>query len=146
MNIFKKLFSKKKQPISEHLIGMSKIKKYSDGSFELSINKKPGSFNGLHYTEYVEQVKQLKREKKHQEAINLLIKLVEAIENESKIAGNNWGVAPWYYEQLAILYRKEKQYQEEVAILERYMIQPKAPGIGSKKLEERLKKAKGLIK
>jgi hypothetical protein len=54
-------------------------------------------------------------------------------------------VAPWYYEQLAILYRKEKQYQQEVAILERYASKPKAPGVGPEKLAARLEKAKELL-
>lgn len=58
---------------------------------------------------------------------------------------NNWGVAPWYYEQLAIIYRKEKQYRKEVEILERYERQVKAPGAGAQKLANRLVKAKELL-
>lgn len=106
--------------------------------------KAAGSVDGDHYTDHVERVKQLKREKKHQEAIDLLSKLVDATENESKEAGEGWGVAPWYYEQLAILYRKENRYDDEIAILERYGRQPKAPGAGPGKLAERLKKARRL--
>ncbi len=51
-------------------------------------------------------------------------------------------MASWYYEQLAILYRKEKQYDNEVEILERYERQPKAPGAGPEKLADRLMKAR----
>ena len=97
-----------------------------------------------HYTDYVERIKQLKAEKKNEEAIKLLLKLVGEIEKEAKVQGKGWGVAPWYYEQLAILYRKEKQYDNEVEILERYEGQPKAPGAGSEKLAERLIKARQL--
>jgi hypothetical protein len=104
--------------------------------------KDAGSLNGEHYTDYVEQVKQLKREKRYSEAIKLLLKLVNAIEAESKAAGQQWGVAPWYYEQLAIIFRKEGRLSEEIAILERYEAQPKAPGVGPTKLSERLLKAK----
>ena len=103
------------------------------------------SVDGFHYIDYVEQIKKLKKEKKHQEAIYLLLKLVDATESESKEAGKGWGVAPWYYEQLAIIYRKEKRYADEIAILERYMVQEKAPGAGAAKLAERLIKVKGLV-
>lgn len=72
-------------------------------------------------------------------------RLVDSTENESEFAGDGWGVAPWYYEQLAIIYRKEKQYHKEVEILERYADQPKAPGAGPQKLAERLAKAKELL-
>jgi len=70
------------------------------------------------------------------------LKLVDETEKEAKSQGEGWGVAPWYYEQLAILYRKEKQYDNEVEILERYERQPKAPGAGPEKLADRLMKAR----
>jgi hypothetical protein len=68
--------------------------------------------------------------------------LVDATEKEAKRTGG--GVSPWYYEKLAMIYRKEKLYEDEVAILERYERQPKAPGALSKKLAERLVKARQL--
>ena len=104
--------------------------------------KEAGRINGKHYTEHVEHVRQLKREKKHDEAIELLFKLVGATEKEAKIA--DWGVAPWYYEQLAIIFRKEKRYVDEVMILERYQNQTRAPGAKPSKLDERLLKAREL--
>ncbi|WP_070988903.1 hypothetical protein [Halofilum ochraceum] len=103
-----------------------------------------GSHDGGHYTDYVERVKQLKRERRHEEAIELLMNLVRATESESKTAGQGWGVAPWYYEQLAIIYRKEKRIADEIEILERYEAQPKAPGAGPSKLKERLERARRL--
>lgn len=90
----------------------------------------------------VEQVEQLNQEKKYKDAIKLLIRLVDATEKEAKKTGE--GVAPWYYEKLAIIYRKEKLYKDEVAILERYERQPKAPGALAKKLADRLVKARQL--
>ncbi|WP_243384123.1 tetratricopeptide repeat protein [Geothrix alkalitolerans] len=105
-----------------------------------------GSVNGVHYTGTVETIKQLKREGRHSEAIQLLLQSVEATESESRFAGDGWGVAPWYYEQLAIIYRKEKRYEDEISILERYMAQPKALGVGPAKLKERLVAAKKLLK
>lgn len=104
-----------------------------------------GSADGRHYTDSVETVKELKREGRHQEAIAILLESVNSTETESDFAGEGLGVAPWYYEQLAIIYRKERQYQNEVEILERYASQPKAPGAGPQKLAERLKKAKELL-
>ncbi|MEX0643363.1 MAG: tetratricopeptide repeat protein [Pirellulales bacterium] len=106
--------------------------------------KEAGAVDGEHYTDHVEQVKQLKRDGRYDEAIELLAKLVDATESESRTAGPGWGVAPWYYEQLAIIYRKQKRLDDEVAILERYAAQPKAPGVGPSKLAERLEKAKQL--
>ena len=104
--------------------------------------KKAGFVDGRHYTAYVEKIKQLKREKRHQEAIGILLRIVDATEKESEISG--WGVAPWYYEQLAIVYRKEKRYDDEVRMLERYEAQTKAPGVGPSKIAERLVKAREL--
>ncbi|SDT94653.1 hypothetical protein [Halopseudomonas salegens] len=107
--------------------------------------RKAGSVDGEHYTDSVEQIRQLKREGKNQEAIEVLLRSIDATESESKCTGEGWGVAPWYYEQLAILYRKEKLYHKEVEILERYESQPKAAGVGPEKLAARLIKAKELL-
>ena len=82
-------------------------------------------------------------EKNYPEAIELLLKLVGETEKEAK--KNGLGVAPWYYEQLAIIYRKEKRYNEEVEILERFEQQPKSPGSLPKVLAERLIKARELL-
>lgn len=102
--------------------------------------------NREHYTDAVELVKHLKRERRHDDAISLLKELVQEVETEAQAAGPGWGVAPWYYEQLAILYRKERRYQDEVEILERYAKQPKAPGVGPEKLATRLEKAREKLK
>lgn len=104
----------------------------------------PKSTLGSDYTDYVERVKQLKAEKRNDEAIKLLLDLVAQTEKESKKQGEGGSVAPWYYEQLAMLYRKEKQYEKEVEILERYSGQPKALGAGPEKLAKRLIKVREL--
>jgi len=117
---------------------------------------------GDHYADNVDLIKQLKKDKKYDEAIGVLLKSVALTENESKKANskpvleenfaflsegrsNSWGVSPWYYEQLAIIYRQQKKYADEVSILERYESQPKAPGVGPHKLAERLIKARELL-
>lgn len=104
---------------------------------------KPGFLGGRHYTEYVEEVKGLKRAGRLDKAEELLLMLVGAVEEEARAQG--WGVAPWYYEQLAVIYRKRKDYAAEVSILKQYMNQPHAPGVGPHKLSERLKKAQHLL-
>lgn len=100
----------------------------------------PGFFRGKHYTEYVEQVKELKRVGELENAIHLLLELVRTVERESQATGR--GVAPWYYEQLAIIYRKLDDIQSEIEILERYSSQKHAPGVKPPKLLARLEKAK----
>ena len=114
-----------------------------DFHFRESEIREAGSVDGEHFTSYVEQIKQLKREKRHQEAIELLLKIINATESESKVGG--LGVAPGYYEDLAIIYRKEKRFSDEVAILERYEAQPKAHGALPRVLAERLVKARELV-
>ena len=102
-----------------------------------------GLVEGKHYTKWVDCVKKLKRESKHQEAIILLLQLVDAVEKESTVGGKSYGgIAPWYYEQLAILYRKEKLHQEEVDILERYFRICKEQGFEPSELGGRLEKAR----
>jgi hypothetical protein len=132
---------------------------------QLAEIKSAGKVDDGHYTDSVEMIKALKREGRNSEVIELLLRCIDATEREAKSANSKpsvlderfsileegrseygWGVAPWYYEQLAILYRKEKQYQKEVEILERYEKQEKAPGVGPKKLADRLEKAKELAK
>jgi hypothetical protein len=94
--------------------------------------------NDAHYSDYTDQVRLLKQEKRYDEAVKLLERLVEETERESK--RDKCGVAPWYYEQLAIIYSKLKRPNDEIAILERYEAQKKAPGAGPAKLAERLEK------
>lgn len=88
----------------------------------------------------VEGVKQLKREGRLDEAEALLRKLIGATEGEDEKL--RWGVAPWYYEQLAIVLRKQQKYDEEIEVLERFARQRHAPGASVPKLLERLEKAK----
>lgn len=79
---------------------------------------KSGFYKGRHFTTYVEEVKAFKRAGDLRGAEALLLALVQATENEARM--NKWAVAPWYYDQLAIIYRKTKTPEEELGILERY--------------------------
>ncbi len=96
----------------------------------------PAPEDGAHYTEFVPLIEWLKGHGREEEAISILLKLVDQVEGESERTG--LGVAPWYYEQLAILFRKQNRFPEEVMILERFERQRKAPGASVQKLIDRL--------
>jgi predicted RNA-binding Zn-ribbon protein involved in translation (DUF1610 family) len=81
---------------------------------------KPGTYQGRHYTEWVDEVKRLKRENLLDEAETLLMGLINATESEAREKG--WrDPAPAYYRDLAIIYRKQHRYQDEIGVLTRYM-------------------------
>src|SRR5213593_600997 len=73
-------------------------------------------------------------------AEELLLHLVEATEAESRV--DKCGPAPWYYKQLAIIFRKQKRFGDEIAILERYDSARRAVGLESNGFEERKRKAR----
>lgn len=98
----------------------------------------PGYVDGRHFTEHVENVKRLKAAGDYDAALSLLDRLIAA--NELEAAVDQLGVAPWYYEQTAIIYRKLGQKDKEIAVLERFEAQPHAPGASPPKLAERLAK------
>jgi hypothetical protein len=102
----------------------------------------PGYYDGRHFTTYVRDVEDLKRAGRLDEVEQLLFHLVDAAEAYGR--AHNFGTAPWYYEQLAIVYRKQKAYSREVLILKRYASQQHAPGVGPAKLAARLDKARKL--
>lgn len=102
----------------------------------------PGFVRGKHFTEYVEKVKELRRSDEEAEAEKLLLELIDATEAEAR--ANDWGVAPWYYEQLAISYRKRGDIQSEIAVLDRFARQRHSPGGKPPQLLERLAKARAL--
>lgn len=100
-----------------------------------------------HYSDAIEDIKQLKREKKHDEVEELLfwcIEFVEAVSEQSKSSkANPKKPAKAYYRHLAIVYRKEDRYDDEVSILERYINICKSVGVEpNKNLSSRLQKAR----
>jgi hypothetical protein len=78
-----------------------------------------------HYTEAMEEVKELKREKRHDDVEELLLWCIDFVEAEAAFQHRqDYGyeaIAPAYYRHLAIVYRKEDRYQDEVKILRRYV-------------------------
>jgi hypothetical protein len=70
----------------------------------------------------VEPVKQLKREGRLAEAEELLLECIDAVEAQARTEGGP--VAPWYYEQLGIVYRKLGDKAASEAIAQRHMTAP----------------------
>jgi len=89
-------------------------------------------------TDLVEAVKTAKREGRLDDACSLLIEEVER--------QHGCGVAQWYYEQLAIVYRKQGRDMDELAILDRYDRQRKAPGATPAILATRLETARARLR
>jgi DNA polymerase-3 subunit epsilon len=90
-------------------------------------------------TDLVESVKLAKREARLVDAEKILIEELDKQEKQSRESG--FGVAPWYYEQLAIVYAKQGRDDEEIEVLLRYDRQIKAPGATPAQLKLRLEKA-----
>jgi hypothetical protein len=100
--------------------------------------------DGRLYSEYGEELQAHLGAGRDAEAEALLLKLLDVIEDESEATGN--GVAPWYYERLAILYAKRRDHESEVEVLERFARQRHAPGATPPKLLQRLEKARKKLK
>ena len=101
----------------------------------------PGLYHGRHFTTYVNEVKDMIREGRIEEGERVLLALVEATEQEARVAGG--GVASWYYERLASIYRGRGDYASEVAILARYCEQQGRNGV-PEDVQRRLEKARAL--
>lgn len=76
-----------------------------------------GMVNGVHYLELVEPIKQLKREGRLEEALELCYRAIEGAEKTRGIREP----APWYTLQAAIVHRKLRQKDAEIAVLQRWM-------------------------
>lgn len=143
-------------PITEFLNALASwFRSQSDASISQRIHSKieelgiehsifgPGYYNGRHFTTYVSDIQALKRQGKLKEAEHLLLELISATEAEDRV--DRRGVAPWYYEELAKIYRKQKDYANEVRTLERFAAHRHAPGVKPPQLIDRLKKARALL-
>ena len=77
--------------------------------------------------------------------MRLLLRLVHAVEKEASETGRGAFLAPWYYETLAMIYRREKRFDLEAALLRRYLLGNQ--GLGNppvKAIVQRLEKAQSL--
>lgn len=87
-----------------------------------------------------EEVKALKRAGQYDAALDVLWSLVRQTESDVQQARRD-GVESWPYQQLAIIYGKQKEYAQEVAVLERYLLHPRSHSKQGKALVQRLAKA-----
>jgi hypothetical protein len=71
-------------------------------------------------THAIADVKQLKREKRHAEAEELLLWCIDFVEAEAEGKGYDTP-SHAYYRHLAIIYRKDFRYDDEIELLERYL-------------------------
>ncbi|MBN0042227.1 HIRAN domain-containing protein [Cellulosimicrobium cellulans] len=102
---------------------------------------RPGMVDGVHFLELVEPIKQLKREGRNEEALQLCYVAIAGVEGEH--ASEGLTPPPWYTEQAAIVLRKLKRRDEEIAVLRRYLalLPPKSRDGSS--LAQRLSKIEG---
>lgn len=98
-------------------------------------NSPVGSFD--HFTDAVDTIKQLKREQRHDDAESLLLWCIEQAEQDNEFVDP----PPWYYKHLAIVYRKDDRYEDEIQILERYLSNAVSP---REDLQKRFHRAKEL--
>lgn len=87
----------------------------------------------------LEDAEALRKEGKLDEALSAFLEIIDSQERRSSASGE--GVAPFPYEEVAKIYRKTKDRQAEVAILERFAMQRHAPGKSPQKLFQRLSRA-----
>lgn len=115
---------------------------------ELTNGHLPGYVNGEKYTGCMERAKELIRAGKLQEADALVSAAFDAYETESRIGLSLTAydiVPPAPYWDFAVLYRGQKDYAREVAILKRFTRQPHQTTGKSGDVLERLEKARALL-
>ena len=106
-----------------------------------------GHVDGRHYTEWVPVLNELRAQKRDDESLALLGRILDAVEAAATIAQTpdqppgNW-IASGYYERIAVIYRKRKDYAAEIAVLTRH--EQLVVGRESK-LSTRLEKARALL-
>lgn len=89
---------------------------------KLRLEQPSGLVRGRHYTEWVETVKELKRDQRNEEAVELLRELQAAT---LRVDGKR--PAPWYFEQEAIILRKQRCLEAELAVIQRYLQRAEEP-------------------
>lgn len=102
-----------------------------------------GNLTGYTPLELIEPIKQLKREKRWEEALTLLYAAIEKEEAAHKLESRQMP-APWFTEHAAIVHRRLKQHDEEVAVLKRYLALLAPEQRETSKIQDRLNKIEGI--
>lgn len=90
------------------------------------------------YLSVEKKIPQLKRESRFDEALPLLEQYIEATETNTR--DSDMPVRSWPYQQSAIIYRKVKNSDAEIEVLERFARQPNSSSKQSRTLLKRLAK------
>lgn len=114
----------------------------TEDSVKITFRNKTGFIDGKHYTEFAKVIRELKRQNKLKDAEDLLLRIIEALKAEAEAEGPHWFIAPWYFEQLSIIYRKQHLIEREKDILEQYLSLNNINGKGETLLEVRYRKVK----
>lgn len=95
------------------------------------------------YNDATDDIEELKRKREHDKAEKLLLWCINFAEAEAK--PNQRDHPRWYYKHLAIIYRKENRYDDELSILQRYVSFCNSMNIEPREeITNRLEKAKQL--
>lgn len=105
--------------VAQHRNTDQMVKDALAGGGERAADFKAGMVDGLHYLQAVEPIKQLKRDGHLEEALALCYKAIQGAENAAR--REKTSPPPFYTEQAAIIHRKLKQRDEEIAVLQRYV-------------------------
>lgn len=115
---------------------------------ELRGGDMPGYIKGVHYSAYMEKAKELLQAGNVQKAntfVNLALTGWEDMQRFGPFLTELSAVPPAPYWDIAVLYRKLKDYGREVAVLERFTRQPHLTEGASGKTLDRLEKARSLL-
>lgn len=86
--------------------------------------------------EYDDVVRALRKAKRYADLEPLYLGLLDIAEEEA--AAEGFGVSPWPYSELSIIYRRTRNTDAERAVLERFSRQKHAPGVSPPQLLARL--------
>lgn len=103
---------------------------------------------GTPLPDWLDVVKFLVEDGRPEEALRLVHVLIEAAEEEARLSKRE--PTPAYTERAAMIYRKQRRYAEEIAIIERWEAacppDQRGPGAGQERLAHRLERARALSK
>lgn len=105
--------------VAQHRSTDQMVKEALAGGGPRATQFKSGMVDGLHYLQTVEPIKQLKRDGHLEDALALCYKAIQGAENAAR--REETSPPPFYTEQAAIIHRKLKQRDEEIAVLQRYV-------------------------
>lgn len=112
----------------------------------MQLEERAGQVRGRSYVEWVPELDRLRAQKDDDQALGLLMDLIEAAERAARVSGRE--PAPGYTERAAVIYRRRKDYAGEIAIIERWEgacpPERRGPGATQGRLAERLAKARAL--